>query len=375
MSKVCILATNHNSHHVRVYHRMCRSLVEGGYKVDLVAQEDGEQGFVDGVHFYQVGEHRPSIKLRPLARLQRVRRAFSIALRSRADIFQFHSPEFISRAIALRNQTGKPVIFDCMEDFESYIRQRPGILWLRPFMVKYIRRELRRAGSALDAIVTADRGTESYFRPWARRHLTIHNFPIASLFSDVLEDSHPMYDLVYHGSLGRHCFETMLKIDAVLTKRGRSAKWYLFGNMRRDWFLAGVKKHRVEERFHIGGHVPHSQVAAQVRKARIGIIPLPDLPKYHNNIPQKLFEYMALRMPVVMSDLPPSRPFVGDGACVLLVRPDDPGACADAIIRLLDDPELCRQMGAEGRSRVEREYNWEKEAGKLLTLYKEILRS
>ena len=377
MRKICILATNHNAHQVRVYHRICLSLVEDGYQVDLVAQERGTREFVDGVHFYQVGEHRPTIEIRPLERLQRVRQAFSIALQSNADIFQFHSPEFISRAIALRKQTGKPVIFDCMEDFDSYIQQRPGIpWWLRPFLTRYIRRELRRAGSSLDAIMTADRGTRDYFLPWARRLLVLHNLPVLRAFPDMLEESYPIYDLVYHGGLSRYYLRMMLKIDDALKGRGRLVKWYLFGNMpERDWFLAELTKRQAKERFCIGERVPHDQIIGQVRKARIGIIPLPDLPKYHNNIPQKLFEYMALRMPVVMSDLPPSRPFVGDGACALMVKPDDPNAYADAIIRLLDNPSLCRLMGAEGRSRVEREYNWEKESRKLLVLYEELLGS
>ncbi|MBN1890296.1 MAG: glycosyltransferase [Thermoflexales bacterium] len=350
-------------------------MVEHGYQVDLVAQQDAENDFLDGIHFYQVGEYEPSFTIRPLERLWRVRRAFEIALRSEADIFQFYSPEFISYALALRKQTGKPVIFDCMEDFEGYVQQRPGIPgWLRPLVLRYTRRQLQRAALGLDAIVTADQGTADYFRPWARRMLALYNLPVLSAFPDVPEENAPLYDLVFHGGLGRHYFEAILKIDEALQARGRHVTWYLFGIMpERAWILAEVEKRHAEERFRIGELVPHDQVMAEVRKARIGIIPLPNLPKYYNNIPQKLFEYMALRMPVVLSDLPPSRPFVGDGACALMVGADDPGAFAEAIVHLLDDPNLCRRMGAEGRARIEREYHWEKESLKLIELYEELL--
>jgi len=80
-------------------------------------------------------------------------------------------------------------------------------------------------------------------------------------------------------------------------------------------------------------------------------------------------------MPIVLSDLPPSRPFVGDGACAVMVPPDDPGAYAAAIMRLLDDPELRRTMGAEGRRRIERKYNWQHEASHLLELYANLVRT
>jgi glycosyltransferase involved in cell wall biosynthesis len=375
MAKVCVLATNHKAQYVRIYHRICLSLIEAGYEVDLVAQTDVEHEFADGIRFYNVGNYQPSVRIHPLQRVKRIHQATLIARQSNADIYQFYSPEFISSAITLRKRTGKPVIFDCMEDFESYVRQRPGIpWWLRPFLIKYTQYQLRRAGRNLDAIITADRGTETLFLNYARQTLTLHNFPILSLFPDVVRTSQPTYDLVYHGGLGRHYLNEMLRIDGALQARNRFVKWYLFGNMpEREWFLRELEVRGTRERFYIGERIPHDQVTSNVQKARIGIIPLPNLPKYHNNIPQKLFEFMAMRMPVVMSDLPPSRPFVGDGRCALLVKPGDPDAYAEAIIRLLDNAELCQQMGDEGRTRVEQEYNWESEALKLLKLYQGLI--
>lgn len=119
--------------------------------------------------------------------------------------------------------------------------------------------------------------------------------------------------------------------------------------------------------------IPHDQVAARVRQGQIGFIPLPDLPKFQHNIPTKLFEFMALEMPVILSDLPPSRPFVGDGRCAFMVPANDSEAYAEAIIHLLDHPELRRTMGAEGRARVINRFNWQRESQHLLALYAELL--
>jgi glycosyltransferase involved in cell wall biosynthesis len=139
------------------------------------------------------------------------------------------------------------------------------------------------------------------------------------------------------------------------------------------WLTDELDRRGVRDRFSISGLVPHDQIAREVIKAKIGIIPLPRLPKFERNIPQKLFEFMALQMPVVLSDLPPSRPFVGDSACAITVPPDDYRAYADAIIRLLGDPALRQRMGAEGRKRVEQVLNWEHESRKLIDLYRELL--
>ena len=42
----------------------------------------------------------------------------------------------------------------------------------------------------------------------------------------------------------------------------------------------------------------------------------------------------------------------------LLVEPDDPDALAEAISRILSDPDVARRLGENGRKRVERELNW-----------------
>ena len=48
-----------------------------------------------------------------------------------------------------------------------------------------------------------------------------------------------------------------------------------------------------------------------------------------------------------------------DGETGLLVPPDDPGALAGAIARLLDDPELRARLGAAGRERVINRFTWQ----------------
>ncbi|MCC6486133.1 MAG: glycosyltransferase family 4 protein [Candidatus Hydrogenedentes bacterium] len=47
-----------------------------------------------------------------------------------------------------------------------------------------------------------------------------------------------------------------------------------------------------------------------------------------------------------------------DGETGLLVEPGDADALADALMRILTDPDLARRLGHNGRQRVERELNW-----------------
>ena len=361
----------------RLYHLECTTLTKAGYHVELAANGSLKDQVDGRVRFHSVGEYGNStLSWRLFQRIRRDQQTYALARRSNAALYHYHSLEFIMWGRRLRRLSGRPVIFDCREDFEGYARQRRGIpdILRRP-LARFVRNQLRVAAHYCDAIIVADRGTANMLRPYARRLLVLHNFPRLDLFLDGQAASRDKpYDIVYHGTIPKYHLEVCLAVDAALMERGRPVRWRLIGNIpERDWLFEELTRRGIQERFYVTGLIPHDQIAEEVRKAKLGIIPLPDLPKFQNNLPQKLFEFMALGMPVVLSDLPPSRPFVGDGGCAIMVPPGDHSAYADAIIKLLDDPDLCRKMGAEGRRRVEQEYNWEKESQKLLDLYTELL--
>lgn len=62
-----------------------------------------------------------------------------------------------------------------------------------------------------------------------------------------------------------------------------------------------------------------------------------------------------------------------DGETGLLVPPDDPGALALAIERLLDDAELRSRLGAAGRERVVHRFTWQVTAAGTAACYRALL--
>ena len=81
------------------------------------------------------------------------------------------------------------------------------------------------------------------------------------------------------------------------------------------------------------------------------------LPSYHEGLPRILLEAAATSLPLVATDIPGSREVVRDGVNGLLVPPREVVPLADAIQRLLEDPDLRIRFGIASRQIAETEFS------------------
>jgi len=80
-------------------------------------------------------------------------------------------------------------------------------------------------------------------------------------------------------------------------------------------------------------------------------------------------EAMACRRPVIASNVGGLPEVVADGVTGRLVPPDDPSALARAIDEFVAAPDLCRNLGQEGRRRVEACFGVERYRRELAAFY------
>jgi glycosyltransferase involved in cell wall biosynthesis len=76
------------------------------------------------------------------------------------------------------------------------------------------------------------------------------------------------------------------------------------------------------------------------------------LPSRSEGLPNAVLEYMAAGRPVVATAAGGTVQLIEDGVHGLLVPPGDPGRLADAIDRLLGDPDLSRRLASAARRRA-----------------------
>jgi glycosyltransferase involved in cell wall biosynthesis len=82
---------------------------------------------------------------------------------------------------------------------------------------------------------------------------------------------------------------------------------------------------------------------------------------------------MAMALPVVATNIGGSLDQVADGVSGFLVPPADPEALARKIELLAAEPELRRQMGAAGLTRMATLFTLEQMVKKVETLYSNLL--
>lgn len=105
--------------------------------------------------------------------------------------------------------------------------------------------------------------------------------------------------------------------------------------------------------------------------SRAGVVVLPSYGG--EGLPRALLEAAAASRPIITTDTEGCREIGRNGVNGLLVPVGDATALAEAILRLLNDPELRAQMGREGRRIVEQEFSLEIVIRRTLEIYDRML--
>jgi len=226
-----------------------------------------------------------------------------------------------------------------------------------------------------DAIIANDNYISNGFKH--KNNVVIFNFPTLDFFKNRngIPCQQRKYDLFYHGSLPKYHFEAMMDIAEKLNSENIKNLWGIVTNDKATlaWAKQEIEKRKLNWNFEFLRYIDDLNVFEYLNMAKIGIIPLPAYRKFMKNIPLKMFEFMGCGLPIVLSDLPPSRQFIKGENCAIAVEPDNINEYANTIKLLLNNPEKAIEMGNNGKKLVFKKYNWTMEEVKLLKLYKELL--
>ena len=118
------------------------------------------------------------------------------------------------------------------------------------------------------------------------------------------------------------------------------------------------------------GALPHEEVRELFRRASAFCLPcVVAASGDRDGLPTSVLEAMALGVPVVTTDVNGLTETVIDGRTGIVVPEHDPAALADALERVLGDPELASRLSREARAHVAQGFSLERSVGILRSLF------
>lgn len=185
-------------------------------------------------------------------------------------------------------------------------------------------------------------------------------------------DSERDVDVVYAGKLETRKGADVLA-EALVHLPGRAA-WVAGGRPAQVAVLRSVAEARgVASQLITTGHIAPVRVQELMRRARVGVCPLPpgDEVSERFTSPLKILEMMAWGVPIVATDLPSVRVLLEHERTALLVEPGSADALARGVAALLEDRALAMRLASAARAEVVR-YSWRERAARLLAFLRSL---
>lgn len=368
MVKVCHITSVHSWNDSRIFHKECCSIAAAGYDTTLLVA-NGVDGFVNGVKIV-------SVPIEKNGRIQRIlfagKRMLEKAVEIQADIYHLHDPELLRIAIKLKKQTGAKVIFDAHEDLPKQIMDKGWIpTFLRGTISNLAHRYEMKITSKLDGVISVTETICDRFKVSNKKVALVANFPKLdeiTLLSSDKEMKKVENSICYVGAL----FPTRGIKELVIAVGKTNATLLLAGKFSEKEFEEEVKSLEGWKQVNFLGYLDREGIVQVLQKSRIGMVTLHPTRSYKESLPIKLFEYMLAKLPIISSDFEFWKPLVEGNNCGVMVNPLDTDQIAEKITYLLDNPELCEELGNNGYKAVLENYSWESQAKNLLDLYASI---
>ena len=171
--------------------------------------------------------------------------------------------------------------------------------------------------------------------------------------------------VLYYGSFQPHRIQLLLEVIEKLTKVRKEVKFILIGNIPPQ--VRNKLANTLSGRVVMPGYVAHEDLPDWLQKARVCL--LPQDKSLGGRLSFKLLEYMASGRPVVTTDVDESFPIKDSQAG--LICPVNADAMVEAIVKLLDDDYLARQMAERGVEYAKK-FDWNMMVERYLNLFTTI---
>ncbi len=361
---ICHVTSVHRTEDTRIFFKECCSLAKNHNDEVYLVQQGGSYD-KNGVHIRGYGKQAKS----RLARFfKSAKSAYQNACEINADIYHLHDPELLPYARKLKKK-GKAVIFDSHEFNTEDIKQKeylPKIIG-RIISAIYGRYEAH-VVRKIDGVISVSPDVCDYFSSINHNTVMITNYPI---LTEYVKPDYKSRRLGFFGGIK----DEWSQQDIISVLGCFEDVKYRIGGFVSDTYLEKLKALPGWKNTEYLGKIPGESVPQELQKCSVGLA----LCKPNRNSGgmkgtlgnTKIFEEMMAGLPVICTGFE-LWSFVEEYQCGITVDPSNQIEIKGAIMKLVNNPHLCEEMGLRARKAVEEEFNWGVEEKKLFSFYTKI---
>ncbi len=370
--RACMLAYTFYETDGRVK-RYAEALAGRGDQVDVIAlRREGQpkEETVNGVRVYRI-QKRVKNEKRKLSYLMRIvrffiRSAFFLTrqhLKKRYDVIHVHSvPDFEVFAALIPKLMGAKIILDIHDIVPEFYASKFNVSKNSAIYNTLV--HIERASAAFsDHVIIANHIWQQVIKSRSVKDskcTVLLNYPDTDIFSNTLQKkSNGKFVMLYPGTLNWHQgVDIAVKAFARIADQMPDAELHIIGEgPSRGMLRQLIAELRLEDRAFIKDVVPIDEIGRIMANADLGIVPKRANSFGNEAFSTKIFEFMALGVPVIVSDTKIDRYYFNE-SLVRFFEAGDEEDLARSMLSLISDRDARERLINNSRQYIQG-LNWE----------------
>lgn len=366
---------------IRVFYE-ARSLIKNGFEVFVVCYVSSDDEVKSREKYKGINIVRVPIDMSKQSKARRIldrkKKKTTIAAKItelNPDIIHCHDLDTLSEGAAAAKKLKVPLIYDAHEDW-------PVLEYSKGSKMMYVVTSLleKLLVNNVAHIITVNKILEMKYSKYGKTTV-LYNYPHLDFVKTKIKPAEfrKKYGLdkktviMYHGLIGkRKGIEELIEAAEILIKSHKNLKFVVVGPGH-EHYIDVIKDRGLEETFIFTGRVDHENISALLQCADIYYSILQPTKQYVTSTPIKIFEAMYMGLPVIANEeFPEVVKILGESKAGVLVKCDIKEIVKE-IETLIKDPEKRQQLGEKAKKIAEKNYIWESQESKLVSLYKNLL--
>jgi glycosyltransferase involved in cell wall biosynthesis len=369
------------------------SLIEAGHEVFLFCLHYGHQKqseTINGIHIKRYVSNKIEYKLSALAYTIPL---YTICMKGKIanfiklnaiNVLHIHDIRIAESVFYANKKYNLPVVLDLHENrpeimkFYPHLSEFPGKYLISP--EKWKKKEAEFIIQSTKVIVVTSESKDEILKRVgvnANKIIEVPNtvredfYKISKISIKISHQYSAKFVLLYIGDTGiRRGLKTAIKSINLLKNQIKNIKLVIVGKNSSDPILKKIVKDlQIESCVDFLGWKDQSLFQSYILSSDICISPLHRNQHHDTTYANKIFQYMSLGKPVLVSDAIAQRRLVENNNTGLVHKEKDARDFSDKVLILYHNEKLRNELGHNGKDFIENKFSWEQTSKKLLHLY------